>query len=199
MKKGILITLILICSATLSAQDTLRLHPVFRFGFAFPYAIGDNSLSKSHYDGGGFILEAQLLEYRYFKFGIGFSNANFDVDDVATVGNFSSTGYYSLHPTVSYEFLLSKRISVMPQVGYGAGLLTQDNESAQFGHDLTAGILVNYKWNKRWSFLTGAMYQHGSVDVETRSELVDYYKQIRLFQFYVAIQFDLKPRQFQSK
>lgn len=187
----------LMCSlASIAQEETSRFRPVLKANFAFPIAIGDNHTNDALRNGGGFQLSAFLLSYRNFEAGIGLGGINFETK--ISDGPSDSFTYLSVSPTLRYRIPATQRISVYPELSCGIGVVLSDNEQSTVT-DIKGGFCVSYRMTRLLHFVTGAAYQYAQIDLETRSDLQEYYREMQNIQVYVGLQLDFNNKKKKSQ
>lgn len=183
MKKHLLIALLILAvnafSQETKAKKDFRFEPLIRVGAIYPIQFGEHSLADSHRSNPGFELSMSFFNFKNFRFAAGFDRVQYNVTERQLVGNFQNSNYTAVYGAVSYEFITTKKIAVLGDVGFGYAGVQQASGANQYGNqdgnEFRVGLFGDYRVAKYFSLFLGAHYIATKLKMETSPEYIDYY------------------------
>ena len=142
--------------------------------------IGNNYLAKGHFKPNiGFNISINVLQFNNFKLGGSYERISLKVSDYSIGGNIEKTNMITATVNLLYNFNVSKKLLVSPQLKYGASGLNQKNGSKSYGsqNGNTIGISMNfnYKFDKTISIFSNIGYNHYTFTTNTTNEFQNYF------------------------
>jgi hypothetical protein len=80
--------------------------------------LGANALAKAHDEGNGLGFSSVLFAYDRFRAGFAIEHVSFEITDPAIVAD-AKWSMTTVFATLSYDFPVSKRLTIAPDMGYG--------------------------------------------------------------------------------
>lgn len=156
----------------------LQFNVSWRFYYAIPNQIGNHVYADAYDSKFSMGTSLGLIEYSNFRLSGGFELEQYEVTDVSKAGNFDFTSKYSFFGIVSYDFELSDKIILAPQIGYGSSDIHHKTRSErvanQIGTHLRLGFYGDYRLGKNVALFAGIHYISSEFDISTNSEFKNY-------------------------
>lgn len=178
-----------VCSQekTESKKNKLQLDSSFIVGFIYPVEFGNTALSKGHSTEFGLTSSFGLLKYNKFCLGVGLDMVIYSVKDKQIIGEYQTSKHNSYFGFVKYDYNITNKISLSPNVGYGySELVIRKNSKrrgAQDGAELRLGTFINYNFNKQNTLSLSIMYVNNTYEVKTNESLQDFFSKSNSIQF----------------
>jgi hypothetical protein len=200
--KNYICLLIVLCSGIAFAQKEETKTPTqsefgfkvnTRFQFLYPIQFGNTALAKAHQPNLGFSVQMNLLDFQHFKAGFGFDFVTYKITDKQTIANLSNSKYTSAYFLLGYEYKLSEKILITPNIGFGSASLELGSRNSRFGkqngNEIRVGGSLDYKIGKSTYVFGGVNYITNTLDVETAPEYKSFFSKANQIQLSFGIRF----------
>lgn len=158
----------------------LHLDVVWRIYYASPNQFGDHVWNDAYRSGFSMGTSLGLLKFQNFRITGGFEIEQYGVRDVSKVGNFERVSKHSFFGTVSYDYKLSDRFMVVPNIGLGSKDISHKMKSVrvahQTGNHIRMGIFCDYSLGKNADVFVGVHYINSKFDININKDYKDYYE-----------------------
>lgn len=193
--------LLLVCSGISFAQniDKPKIRPELefkvnaRFQLLYPIQFGNTALAKAHSPFIGFSSQLNLLDFMGFKAGFGVDLVTYKITDRQMIANLNASKYTSAYLLLSYEYKLSQKFLITPNIGYGSASLDLGSRDSRFGgqsgNEFRIGGILDYKIGKSTYVFGGINYISNTLDVETAPEYKSYFSKAKQIQLSLGIRF----------
>ena len=115
------------------AKKPFKIKPEIGLSITTQVFQGNNYLSKGHKNPSfGGELKLNLVHYNNFKLGGTLEKSTLKVSDFSIGGNSDKTNINSASVILSYQFQMTNKLNLIPQVSYGGVELRQKNGSKLF-------------------------------------------------------------------
>lgn len=158
-----------------------------------PIQFGNTALSKAHSSDVGFSGHLNLLDFNGFKAGAGFDWITYQITDKQLIGNLNTSKYSSFYMLLSYEYKLTQKILITPNIGYGSADLDLGSRNGRFGGqdgtEFRLGAFFDYKIGKSTYAFAGVTYITNTFEVETAPEYKDFFSKANQIQLSLGFRF----------
>lgn len=165
----------------------------FTINYFYANTMGNNFINKAHQFEYGIAAELHLKVYKNLSVGAGLNHSSYDVTDNELVGNYYKMNHTSMYGSVMASFALTKKISALPQFGYGLTYLSPKKEGTkitrQDGYELRVGTKIVYNLNEELGFFVGFHYVFDKFNVKVNPEIKDFYNHSSAYHFSLGISF----------
>lgn len=191
---GLLCSGIAFCQEAVNAtKPGLEFKVNARFQYLYPIQYGNTALAKAHQAKIGFSSQLNVLEYQHFKAGFGVDFVTYEITNKHVVANLNTSKYTSIYALVSYEYKISKKWMVSPNIGYGPASLDLGSRNSRFGNqdgiEFRIGAITDYKIGKTSYVFAGVNYITNTFDVETAPEYQSFFSKANQLQLSLGIRF----------
>lgn len=171
----------------------LEVDTYFRIQTFYPIHFGNTALAKAHKPRPGFSVQMNFLDYRNFKAGFGFDFTTYDITDKEMIANLSTSKYTSAYFLLSYEYNLTDKIQITPNIGLGDASLALGSRSSRFGrqsgNEFRLGATVDYKIGKAIYVFGGIHYVNNNFEIHTSPEYEDFFSKANQIQLNLGFRF----------
>lgn len=183
MKKIIVLLLCVFCQQIWS-QNKVKKETIFsdsylRLGTIKPNQIGNHSMSKDFESKFGFAASLYLIKYKKFRLGGGAEFSQYDVTDKSKIGEISYLNSSKYYFTICYDYVLSNKFILQPNIGYGSENLNlsavNKRFTTQYGKEFRIGSYLDYRLNRSFAVFVSVNYISSSIEVNTNAEYKDYF------------------------
>ena len=150
-----------------------------------PTFFGEHFLNQAYEQSAlGFGLYMNLLNYRKFNLGIGYSSFRSSLTDASLAGNFERSTYRTYFAQLNYEILKTNNFNAGISLGYGANYVRQFTRSARRGRYSTdewrTGAYLIYEFTKTFNLSFRANYLTTNANIERPSQADDLFGRTHL-------------------
>lgn len=193
--------LLLVCSGISFAQENekpkkrpkLEFKVNARFQLIQPIQFGNTALAKAHSPYLGISSQLNLLDFMGFKAGFGVDMVGYKITDKQMIANLHASKYTSAYVLLSYEYKLSEKFLITPNIGWGSASLELGSRSSRFGgqdgNEIRIGGILDYKIGKSTYVFGGINYINTTLDVQTAPEYKSYFSNANQIQLSLGIRF----------
>lgn len=171
----------------------LEFDTYFRIQTYYPIHFGNTALAKAHKPRPGFSVQMNVLDYQNFKAGFGFDFTTYEITDKEVIANLSTSKYTSAYLLMSYEYNVSRKIQITPNIGYGSASLELGSRSSRFGkqggNEFRIGTFIDYKIGKATYAFAGIHYVSNRFNVRTSPEYEAFFSKANQLQLNLGIRF----------
>lgn len=204
MKKILLIALLL--SQTLfSQEETVKKDRTFSFNHQLFFFInnhtnfGDNFLSKANEPQFfGFGTQYNFIKFYDFKVGAGYDIMKYKVTDESLAGNISTTNYSNLFLKIQYEYNVSPKWTVEPNIGIGRPSIHQKTGQKSYGRfygtSYSLGTNISYELMDHIAIFGGVNYNYSGFKVTTAKEYMDFFEKSNQIQVALGLIFSVQKK-----
>lgn len=201
MKKIIATYILLFISTSCFSQiketnqkhNKLLFKSIFKAQLIYPFHLGNNALADAHRPNLGFSMQYSFLNFNRFQFGIGTDLITYKITNKGVVANLNSSDYFAYYYFLCYDYIISKKIHINPNIGYGFSQLDLGNRNSRFGgqsgDEIRVGFKSDYKIGKATSVSLGLEYISSKYCIQTVPEYVDYFKNSERIQLSLGFRF----------
>ncbi len=176
-----------------SDSDNLKVNTTIRFQTFFPIQLGNTALAKAHKPRPGFSAQMNFLDFKNFKFGWGFDLCTYDITDKEMIANLSTSKYSSIYMLLSYEYKLTDKIQITPNIGYGSASLALGSRASRFGtqtgNEFRIGSNIDYRIGRAIFLIGGLNYVNNGFDIDTSPEYESFFSKANQIQINFGIRF----------
>lgn len=190
---SLFLALFLICQFVYCQTNTESKNPNIQFKISFivgpiyPIEFGETALAKAHSANIGLTSSLRLLEYSNFSTGVGLDLINYSVDNKQLIGDYENSKHNSYFIFINYDYEISKKLLLTPNIGYGASelVIRKDGKGRgkQDGKELRMGTSINYNFDKHNALCFTIMYVNNTYDVKANESLQDFFSKSNSIQF----------------
>ncbi len=166
--------------------------PQGRFYYVHPIHFGDQQFAKAYDVAYGFGANLSPLRYKRLRLNLGFERVVYNVKDHSRIAReVNQSTYQSYFTEISYGFGSEAKVCIKPSIGIGFSNLYLKTASTRFGSqeavDYRAGVTADWAVLNHLSLFLTAHYVRSNIDVNTASDLHEYYSKANSVQLGVGI------------
>lgn len=164
---------------------------VWRIYYASPNQFGNTVWNDAYNSGFSMGTSLAILEFRKLRLSGAYEIERHAVENVSLAGNFERITQHNFHGSISYDFRISNRIMIVPNIGIGTKgtyhRMKSERIAYQSGNTVRIGAFFDYSLGKSVSAFLGIHYIGTKFDVKINNEYQDYFEKSRQLQLTVGL------------